>query len=104
MKGETFDSDALVMHADDTVATAVADLAAGRTFEVATGTVALSEDVDFGHKFALRDHGAGDEIRKYGEVIGRATGPIAAGDRVHTHNCESTRGRGDLAASGGGSA
>ena len=104
MKGETFDSDALVMHSDDTVATAIADLPAGRTFDVASGTVTLAEDVDFGHKFALRDHDAGDEVRKYGEAIGRATDPIAAGDWVHTHNCESTRGRGDLAAKGGESA
>lgn len=101
MKGRLLDSDALVMHPSDTVATALADLSAGRTFEVEAGTITLGEDVAFGHKLALRDLDAGDEIRKYGEVIGRATAPVVAGDWVHTHNCESKRGRGDLAASGG---
>lgn len=108
MKGEMLDADALVMHPDDDVATALDDLAAGRTFDGAetaelgeSGTVTLAEDVEFGHKFALRKLAAGEEIRKYGEVIGRATEPVAAGDWVHTHNCESTRGRGDLAAAGG---
>lgn len=101
MKGEVLDAAALVMHRDDTVATALDDLPAGRTFDVNGTTVELGEDVPFGHKFALRDHDPGDDVCKYGEVIGRATERIAAGDWVHTHNCESTRGRGDLAVEGG---
>ncbi|MGH3380309.1 MAG: UxaA family hydrolase, partial [Actinoallomurus sp.] len=39
-----------------------------------------------GHKTAVRDLASGTPIRKYGQVIGLATAPIAAGDHVHTHN------------------
>ena len=34
---------------------------------------------------------------KYGEIIGQATEQIDPGEWVHTHNCKSTRGRGDIA-------
>ena len=39
-----------------------------------------------GHKIALHDLRVGEPVRKYGQVIGLATAPIAAGDAVHTHN------------------
>jgi altronate hydrolase len=50
--------------------------------------VALRElpGVPRGHKVAVRDLAAGAPIRKYGQVIGVATAPIAAGEHVHTHN------------------
>jgi altronate dehydratase small subunit len=98
MKGEVHDEAALVMAPDDTVATALEDLDAGRTFDVDGREVELVETVEFGHKFALRPHAAGEDVRKYGEVVGRASDDIRAGEHVHTHNCESARGRGDLAA------
>ena len=40
---------------------------------------------------------SGALIHKYGQVIGRASTPIASGEHVHVHNVEGTRGRGDLA-------
>ena len=46
----------------------------------------LRDDVPAGHKVALRDIPPGGQVRKYGQVIGVATGPIAAGEHVHTHN------------------
>jgi len=45
-----------------------------------------------GHKLALRDLAAGHDVRKYGEVIGRLTEPVSAGDHVHVHNIKSLRG------------
>jgi altronate hydrolase len=39
-----------------------------------------------GHKVALHDLAAGDEVHKYGQLIGVATQPIRAGEHVHTHN------------------
>ena len=50
--------------------------------------VALSdhEGVPKGHKVALRDIAAGEEVRKYGFPIGRATAAIPAGQHVHSHN------------------
>ena len=39
-----------------------------------------------GHKYALRDIKAGENIIKYGNPIGHAICDIKAGDHVHTHN------------------
>ncbi|WP_135362712.1 UxaA family hydrolase [Halosimplex halophilum] len=98
MKGEVLDGTALVMAPEDNVATALEDLDAGDRLADADPPVTVAEEVPFGHKVALVDIDAGDPVRKYGEVIGEATEPIAAGEWVHTHNCESRRGRGDRAA------
>ena len=48
----------------------------------------LSAAVAPGHKIARREIGAGEPVVKYGQVIGYATAPIAAGEHVHSHNCE----------------
>lgn len=104
MKGEILDEAALLMTQSDNVATSLDDLSPGREFDVSGRTVSISEEIPFGHKFALETIDGGEKLYKYGEVIGQATRPIAPGDWVHTHNCESTRGRGDLSsdeASGG---
>ncbi|MFB6113631.1 MAG: UxaA family hydrolase [Halodesulfurarchaeum sp.] len=96
MKGETIGDVGLVMSDIDNVATALDDLSEGREIDAgADGSLRLEEDVEFGHKFALVPIDAGETVYKYGEVIGRATSPIEAGEWVHTHNIESTRGRGD---------
>ena len=39
-----------------------------------------------GHKYALRDIAAGEDVVKYGMPIGHATAPIKKGEHVHTHN------------------
>jgi len=93
MKGETIDDAAIRMATADNVVTALEDLPAGRAFSVDGETVTLVEPVEFGHKFALTALEPGDTVRKYGEVIGTATEPIAAGEWVHTHNVVSTRGQ-----------
>lgn len=96
MKGEVLgDGQALLMHGEDNVATAIEDLEPGD--DLGDG-VTVSDEIPFGHKLALEPIGEGGDIVKYGEVIGGATVDIAAGEWVHTHNCESKRGRGDLAA------
>lgn len=61
-----------------------------RTFEIT-----LQDPIEFGHKFAVVAIGAGEDILKYGEVIGVATRPIRPGEHVHVHNLEGKRGRGD---------
>jgi hypothetical protein len=106
VNGIVLDDVGLVLGEGDTVATAVDDLEAGREVSLAglpgsrsaADAVVLADDVAFGHKFALVPIDAGDPVYKYGESIGEATEPIAPGEWVHTHNCESTRGRGDRAA------
>lgn len=90
---------AVVAHQSDNVATAVTDLKQGDSVVIDVDgcevSVVLRSDVPFGHKFALVDIPEGQEVRKYGEAIGRATKPIEKGDYVHVHNFESVRGRGD---------
>lgn len=73
----------------DNVATALDPLAAGSavtlTGEHALPTVTAVTDVPTGHKIALCDIAAGQDIRKYGVVIGCATADIPAGSWVHLH-------------------
>ena len=56
----------------------------------------LHEKIPFGHKFAMKKIAKGQNVMKYGEVIGHATQDINQGRHVHVHNVESLRGRGDL--------
>jgi altronate dehydratase small subunit len=87
---------AIVVDPQDSVATALADLAEGEILMLETGPIELRTPVAFGHKLALARIEAGEPVTKYGEVIGRATRAIAPGEHVHLHNLESMRGRGDL--------
>jgi len=48
--------------------------------------IELVDAIPRGHKFALRSVSADEPVRKYGQVIGRATARIARGAHVHTHN------------------
>ena len=48
-----------------------------------------NDTIPAGHKYALKPIKSGEPIIKYGEVIGRATCDINAGDWVHTHNVKS---------------
>ena len=41
---------------------------------------------DDGHKYALRDIAAGENVIKYGMPIGHATCAIRKGEHVHVHN------------------
>ena len=48
-----------------------------------------TDKIPAGHKYALKDIAVGEFVIKYGEIIGRATENIAAGEWVHTHNVKS---------------
>jgi altronate dehydratase small subunit len=91
--------DAIALHEKDNVATALRDIRAGEASVVgcldATLKVLISEDIPYGHKFAVKDISKGEEVLKYGEVIGRTTVYIPAGTHAHVQNIESLRGRGD---------
>ncbi|WP_028548149.1 MULTISPECIES: UxaA family hydrolase [unclassified Paenibacillus] len=94
-------ADALVMDSKDHVATAIKDLEKGQKIayrvQDQVREVVLLDAVPFGHKIAIEDVAQGTDIRKYGEVIGRTTTEIKAGQHVHVHNVEGIRGRGDQA-------
>ena len=54
-------------------------------------SVRLTEAVPLGHKLALTDIAAGQEIIEYGQPVGIATRDIRRGDHVHLHNVRSAR-------------
>jgi altronate dehydratase len=87
---------ALVISDRDNVATALEALDPGRPLELGGRTLVVRELIPPGHKIALVDLAAGQEVIKYGSAIGLATAAIAQGTHVHTHNLSSSRGRGDL--------
>lgn len=75
-------ADLLIIDPRDDVAVALRAIAAGETVDGITAR----DDIPAGHKLARRAVAKGDEVRKYGWPIGRATADIAPGDHVHTHN------------------
>jgi altronate dehydratase small subunit len=80
----------IVVDRRDNVATALRPLQQGESVRVELGgktvTIPVRQAVSFGHKIALTRLEKGDEVRKYGEIIGLATQPIAPGQHVHVHN------------------
>lgn len=74
----------LILNPADDVAIALDDIAAGETPDGLD--VAARATVATGHKIARRAVAQGDLVRRYGQVIGRASRAIAAGDHVHVHN------------------
>ena len=89
----------VMMKPNDHVATALtmipADVAVRVVCQEQIITLKLIDSIEFGHKFAVKSIKQGDEILKYGEVIGVATRDISLGEHVHVHNLEGQRGRGD---------
>jgi altronate dehydratase small subunit len=102
MSGKTTESGipkVLVMAGNDNVATCMTEMKPGDIAEVAVGTekkrIVLVDAIPYGHKLALFHLDPGDVIVKYGNVIGKASRCIEAGQHVHVHNVESIRARGD---------
>ena len=91
---------AIVLNRGDNVATLIDPGRAGETCALqgeTSGEVKLLQDVPFGHKVCIRDTPPGTEVLKYGQVIGKTSKALKAGEHAHTHNVESARGRGDQA-------
>lgn len=74
------------IHSLDNVAVALADLVQGTPISVDNQIVMLRQDVVRGHKFALRDMAAGENVIKYGLPIGHTLTDVAAGEHIHAHN------------------
>jgi altronate dehydratase small subunit len=81
----------------DNVATVTSEVKEGERVEVLSsegsvlGSPEVIRDVPFGHKIALKSIAQGEEIVKYGEVIGVASARVEVGEWLHTHNVESIR-------------
>lgn len=72
----------------DNVATALVRIQPGKVAvlgDAAVPEVEAAAEIPEGHKIALRNIHAGEDILKYGVVIGRATKDIPPGSWVHLH-------------------
>ena len=86
MASRKFDDVALRLHPSDNVAVLKRPLKAGDELVFGTTALRIGTLVGAGHKIALVPVAAGAPVRKYGQIIGFASGPIEAGAHVHTHN------------------
>jgi altronate hydrolase len=82
----TAENSAIHLHARDNIAVARVPIAAGTELRVDGVAVVAADPIPAGHKVALGEIAAGETVLRYGQAIGRATVPIAAGRHVHTHN------------------
>jgi galactarate dehydratase len=74
----------ILLNANDNVAVARRSIPAGGA--TGRGDLAALELIGRGHKVALKFIRSGDEVLKYGQVIGIATQDIEPGRHVHLHN------------------
>lgn len=86
---------ALMMRPEDNVAVVLqptpAESFVNIVNQASLNEVLIVQSIDSYHKFSVKDIEFGEEIIKYGEVIGIATAAIAKGEHVHTHNVRSIR-------------
>jgi altronate dehydratase small subunit len=82
--------DAIMVAESDNVATCLHDIESGLPVSIMLGKdiriVTAADPIPRGHKIAMLDITEGDSIRKYGEVIGKASLSIGEGHHVHIHN------------------
>ena len=81
------------LHPADDVVIARTQLISGTAIEDIT-TKGL---IPPGHKVATKALNTGDAVRRYNQIIGFASKPIAAGEHVHTHNLDMGDNKGDFA-------
>ncbi|MGZ5786010.1 MAG: UxaA family hydrolase [Ramlibacter sp.] len=70
------------LHPNDDVLIARSQLVGGTTAE----DIVVKGLIPPGHKVATRAIAAGEPVRRYNQIIGFASKPIAPGEHVHTHN------------------
>jgi altronate hydrolase len=81
---------AVHLRPEDNVVIAARNLPAGAELRHNGSLFMLPRPVSLGHKIAIRAIGVGEAIYKYGQTIGFASAPIAAGGHVHVHNVSAT--------------
>lgn len=75
----------------DTVGVVLEDVVIGDEIDFNNVSIIARSAIAMPHKVALQDITMGQEIFKYGEVIGYATQPIQKGEHVHVHNLDSEK-------------
>lgn len=83
----------LWLHREDNVAMALSDFTKGSSVDVEGSNIVFRDDVEYGHKFAMRKIPVGEPVIKFAETIGVAKRDIDVGEHVHVHNVQSLRAR-----------
>lgn len=78
------------LHPTDDVAIAMRNINAGEILPVDGEDIIVNENLDKGHKVALRDIAKSENVIKYGAPIGFALEDIKKGGWVHTHCVKTT--------------
>ncbi|MCY6369971.1 UxaA family hydrolase [Clostridium ganghwense] len=82
---------------DDNVATALENIDLNEVVQIISekndklGEIQAIESIPFGNKIALYDIKEGENISKYGHIIGKSIKAISKGRLVHVHNVKSNR-------------
>lgn len=85
--------DFIKIHEKDNVIVALRTLAAGAEIFLSDGTkITVRTEIPAGHKIAICEIPAGNDVIKYGCRIGYAAEAIECGDWVHTHNIKTALG------------
>lgn len=82
----TAENSAIHLHGSDNIAIARVPISEGTTLRIAGREVRARAAIPAGHKVALRPIAPGENVVRYGQLMGRARAAIEPGDHVHTHN------------------
>jgi len=85
-----------IINEKDNVGVSIKKIENNETIHLGDKIIVAQEKIPFGFKISIKKIAKGEDIIKYGEVIGRATKNILPGELVHIHNVAGKRGRGDL--------
>lgn len=77
---------AVILRGEDNVAVAARPIPKGYVIAFGGREVEVREPIALGHKVALAPIAVGEPVRKYGQIIGFASKPVAAGAWIHVHN------------------
>nr|WP_320117126.1 altronate dehydratase family protein [uncultured Marinifilum sp.] len=74
------------IHGDDNVVVAILAISKGESITIDGQTISLANDIQAGHKIAIKNIMSGEDVIKYGNPIGYALSDIKIGDHVHVQN------------------
>lgn len=89
---------AILLNKADSVATALSQIQKGDVVDIIYNNETVNrlialDDIEIYHKIAVVPIQSGNNVYKYGEVIGKAIKSIEIGQCVHIDNIESVRGK-----------
>jgi hypothetical protein len=88
-------SKVLIINQKDNVAVAIKKMEKDQKYFFNDQTINIADEIFPTYKIAIKNIKKGDNVIKYGEIIGKAIKDIKMGEFVHVHNVEGIRGRGD---------